>query len=124
MLYIVSVINPLFDLEGGLPKINFTKSIPKVSGEKAVFQCRAEITANIAGFDLFWLYYKWGDTVGEDITGRAEMKNSSSSRKRESVLKVAVDAKNGGTYKCIIQASVSGGIGFNFTRNANLTGKH
>ena len=112
-------------LEDGVPKINFTTSIPSVNGKKAVFRCEAELTGAKIGLDVLWYFYKWNGTLGQDITKNAEMKRSGKppAKTVDSALNVTVGAKTAGVYQCLVMVSVQGYNGFNFTRNATLKGK-
>ena len=107
-----------------MPKINFTSSIPNVYGGKAVFNCKAELTGANIGLDVFWYFYKWNGTLGQDITRNAEMKKGGKSPVKtvDSVLNVIVGANTAGTYTCLVMATVQSSYGFNFTRSAMFKG--
>ena len=116
-------LNYLFS-EGGIPKINFRSSMPNSYGGKSVFSCKAELTGANIGLDVFWYFYKWDATVGQDVTRNAEVKKGGLSPVKtvDSVLNVIVGANTAGIYKCLVKATVQSSYGFNFTRNATLKG--
>ena len=116
-------LNYLFS-EGGIPKINLTSSIHNVYGGKAVFSCKVKLTGANIGLDVFWYFYKWDSTVGEDLTKNADVKKGGLSPVKtvDSVLNVIVGSNTAGTYTCLVMATVQKSYGFNFTRNATLKG--
>ena len=110
-------------LESGVPKINFTSTIPKVSGSEVVLNCEAELESAAVNIYLTWLHYKWNASFSEVVAPKEKPERGGKPPKKtiKSVLKVILDQKTAGVYSCVVTAKVKNSVDFNYTRNATVT---
>lgn len=107
--------------KGGVPKINFTSTIPNVGGAEAVFNCEAEIEAAGVQIYLTWLHYKEGNSSVVSAKEKPKRGGKSPKKTIKSVLKVVLAENTAGVYECVISARLKNSVDFNYTRNATLT---